>query len=546
MEEKCFVNGCKNQVTVRWEILDSMTASCSIHKILDNNIIARSHAVDSNIPSPHVVHKPKHKFFPICFQSILLLGLLYILFQAVSEQAENINFILTKIETLEKSSDMNYRFYSEILSIRQLLENPEIPSSSLRPPEVKTSIDQVVKNIKEEVSIFSAAKYTKEFSKKESLIILSNPNTNLLTRVEILVKMGIFFDESKGEILSISFLESSSELLIGSLSGALNLCNLTTLEYTNVNTGKFRVYSISPSIDYSTAVVSGDGSLHILSLSSMKYIKTITAHNHWILTTFISEDNKWLVTGSCDKIISIWDHSNFKLDGNLIGHIGDVWSVVISPDNLYLASSGEDKLVMLWDFTKRTLLMKYTGHTAPVYSVCLTRDSKAIVSGSGDGTIRIWDTAANNPPEILIHKGMIRTVMLVGNDKYLISCAEKTLNVWNFKKRTLKFELVHTASLISARVSPDLKWIVSGDVENRLWIWEMSSGELKWVFGGTKEGIKKIEVSDDFKWIIVADYGIVRIWNTENHKLAAVLNKKSQISDWDHHLDLNRFAAYLY
>ena len=90
-------------------------------------------------------------------------------------------------------------------------------------------------------------------------------------------------------------------------------------------------------------------------------------------------------------------------------------------------------------------------------------------------------------------------------------------------------QLLHTENLISTRVSPDLKWIVSGDVENRLWIWEMSSGELKWVVGGTQEGIKKIEVSDDFKWIIVADYGIVRIWNTENHKLAAVLNKKSQI-----------------
>ena len=35
-----------------------------------------------------------------------------------------------------------------------------------------------------------------------------------------------------------------------------------------------------------------------------------------------------------------------------------------------------------------------------------------------------------------------------------------------------------------------------------------------------KEGIKKIEVSDDFKWIIVAYRGIVRIWSSRHSKVS--------------------------
>lgn len=39
-------------------------------------------------------------------------------------------------------------------------------------------------------------------------------------------------------------------------------------------------------------------------------------------------------------------------------------------------------------------------------------------------------------------------------------------------------QLLHTENLISTRVSPDLKWIGSGDVENRLWVWDSVLGNL--------------------------------------------------------------------
>ena len=52
-------------------------------------------------------------------------------------------------------------------------------------------------------------------------------------------------------------------------------------------------------------------------------------------------------------------------------------------------------------------------------------------------------------------------------------------------------QLLHTENLISTRVSPDLKWIVSGDVENRLWVWDSVLGNLDESLGEQRKDSKR-------------------------------------------------------
>lgn len=533
MEEKCFVNGCKNSITFRWEISNNITTSCGVHKILDHETLAKS---TPQVPS--FSHPPTSYF--IYLQSFCIFIVLFLIYQSTSNQNDSIHSLAAQVQSLQTTSDVNYRFYSEIFAIKELLENPSTPSVKSE----KSPVEEIVKEIKQEITIFSEVSYTKELSKKEAKLILSNPSSSLATRAGILDKnFGIFLDEKPGEVLSISFI-SETEVLVGSMSGSLNYLNLTSLEYKNLNSGKFRVYSIAVSADLATVLTSGDSALHIFSLSSMKYIKMYNAHQHWVLSTIISNDNQWVVTGSCDKTISIWNHETYQLDGQLIAHTQDVWSLFLSQENLFLASAGEDSLVILWDFKKRKIIKTFVGHTSPVYSVCITNDNKFIVSGSGDGTIRIWQVASVDNPIILQHTGMVRAVLLVKNDKYLVSCANLSVKIWDFQKKTLKFELFHPAKIISIRVSPDWKWLISGDSDNRIWLWDFATGTLKWVFGGVQDSLLNIEISDDFKWILLGENGVVRIWNTSSGKPIGILTKKKQVDDWDS-VDLSRFVKYL-
>ncbi|TFK59731.1 WD40 repeat-like protein, partial [Pluteus cervinus] len=72
-----------------------------------------------------------------------------------------------------------------------------------------------------------------------------------------------------------------------------------------------------------------------------------------------------------------------------------VTSVAFSSDNKYVVSGSRDKTVRIWNV--ETGLQKgteFTGHPDWVTSVAFSSDSKYVVSGSDDKTVRIWDMEA--------------------------------------------------------------------------------------------------------------------------------------------------------
>ena len=76
----------------------------------------------------------------------------------------------------------------------------------------------------------------------------------------------------------------------------------------------------------------------------------------------------------------------------LIGHSDRVNSVIISPNELFIVSGSWDNTINIWDIKKtdspiRTLI----GHNDYLSSVAISLDNKLIVSGSADFTAKIWD-----------------------------------------------------------------------------------------------------------------------------------------------------------
>ena len=75
----------------------------------------------------------------------------------------------------------------------------------------------------------------------------------------------------------------------------------------------------------------------------------------------------------------------------LLGHEEWVTTVTFSPDGRYLVSGSFDKKIQLWDAkTGSQVGNSFQGHTDWVKSVAFSPDGRQIVSGSGDKTIQVW------------------------------------------------------------------------------------------------------------------------------------------------------------
>jgi WD40 repeat protein len=65
----------------------------------------------------------------------------------------------------------------------------------------------------------------------------------------------------------------------------------------------------------------------------------------------------------------------------------------VTPDGKYVVSGSGDKTVRLWELATGKEVRRFTGHADWVRSVAVTPDGQYVVSGSGDKTVRLWDLA---------------------------------------------------------------------------------------------------------------------------------------------------------
>jgi WD40 repeat protein len=69
-------------------------------------------------------------------------------------------------------------------------------------------------------------------------------------------------------------------------------------------------------------------------------------------------------------------------------------SAVFSNDNKFIISGSGDETLKLWDVQTGECLKTFKGHSGCVFSVSFSNDNNFIISGSQDKTLKLWDVQA--------------------------------------------------------------------------------------------------------------------------------------------------------
>eukprot|EP00759_Apiculatamorpha_spiralis_P056287 PhF_6_TR7992/c0_g1_i1/m.12268 len=134
-------------------------------------------------------------------------------------------------------------------------------------------------------------------------------------------------------------------------------------------------------------------------------------HSSPIKCVAVSGNGKYVASGSEDKDIIIWeikDDNDFEIELKLEGHSGVVNSVSFYPQlstdteiPKYIVSGSSDRSVRIWDLVARKQYMVRYKHTGSVLSTIFVPQPSPskpfVISGSEDTTIQVWDF---DPPTI--------------------------------------------------------------------------------------------------------------------------------------------------
>ncbi|HEY5434885.1 MAG TPA: serine/threonine-protein kinase [Candidatus Limnocylindrales bacterium] len=247
---------------------------------------------------------------------------------------------------------------------------------------------------------------------------------------------------------------------------------------------------------------------------------TLQGHTAPVDAVAVSPDGRWVVSGSRDHTLRIWDPASGTCLRTLEGHTGWVQAVAVSPDGRWVVSGSWDKTVRIWDPGSGACLRTLQGHTNWVQAVAVSPDGRWVVSGSGDGTLRIWDPESGACVQTLRgHTAPVDAVAVSPDGRWVVSgSSDKTLRIWDpGSGACLRTLPGHTDSVPAVAVAPDGRWVVSGSEDHTVRIWDPGSGACLRTLQGHTELVTAVAVAPDGRWVVSGSRDkTVRIWDPES------------------------------
>ncbi len=148
------------------------------------------------------------------------------------------------------------------------------------------------------------------------------------------------------------------------------------------------------------------------------------------------------------------------------GHTDSVNAVSITPDGERAVSGNSNGTLRVWNLATGKCMEVMEGHIDRINAISITPDGKRIVLGSNN-TIVVWNLVTweclkvIKMPEYIINNTNIKDLGRVS--RYLISKIEKEMKFAN--------------QLTATAVTPDGRWMVSGNRRYTLTVWDLFTGK---------------------------------------------------------------------
>ena len=118
-------------------------------------------------------------------------------------------------------------------------------------------------------------------------------------------------------------------------------------------------------------------------------------HNQRIFSLEISPDEHWLLSGSRDLTARRWELETGEEQGVFTGHRMSVSALAFAPDQTTIATGSWDDTVRIYDTSTGLELAVYGAHSASVHGVGFAPDQRTLAVVSGTGELRFWSLATH-------------------------------------------------------------------------------------------------------------------------------------------------------
>ncbi|RKU33282.1 hypothetical protein C6499_01530 [Candidatus Poribacteria bacterium] len=307
---------------------------------------------------------------------------------------------------------------------------------------------------------------------------------------------------------------------------------------TRIDTGKGPVNAIAYAQSANQLAIAAANNIHIHDADTYKERMVLAGHTDSVLAVAFSFNGKLIVSGSADKTVRLWEAETGKLRRAREEHTAPVNIVAFSLEGeRFWSASRENNMLRSWysrdggrwstktsvsdDTVITTAFSQYgeifaeavelpmavkdkfkfavfsseidpykefeailTKHREKIVALTISPSSEFIATGSSDWTIEVWKITDTEP---------LRMDMDLGDP------------LWILKG--------HAGTVTSVAFSPSGKILASGSADQRVRLWDLTTGKLLHTFSNHTSKISALAFARDDVLVSGSSDGTVFIWN---------------------------------
>jgi G protein beta subunit-like protein len=274
-------------------------------------------------------------------------------------------------------------------------------------------------------------------------------------------------------------------------------------------TGQVNRLAISPDKRLVAAAIHKRVNIYEVAGNSSTPLVVFEGHTQNVTSVSFHSEGKWVVTGSEDGTIRIWDLRSSHLYRNY-DNGPPVNDVAIHPNQGELISCDQAGNIRQWDLSENACTVELTPEDdVPIRSVSIASDGSCLVAGNNKGRCYVWKINDDHSREsrfqalttFQAHNKYLTRCVLSPDVKLLATCsADTTIRIWSvspiYEFKQLKMLQGHQRWVWDAAFSDDSAYLVTASSDHVARLWDLASGETVRQYNGHHKACVCVALND--------------------------------------------------